>query len=139
MTDIVSKEKRSQIMRTVRSKDSKIEVIFRKNLWNKGFRYRKNSTKYFGNPDLVLKKYKTVIYIDSCFWHGCKIHCRIPTTNERYWINKIERNMERDKEVNEYYKKISWNILRIWEHDLIKQPDLVYKKIVENFMAGRIV
>lgn len=118
MADTVSKSQRSKIMSSVRSKDTKIEVAFRKALWKKGFRYRKNSLKYFGKPDLVLKKFKTVIFIDSCFWHGCKKHCRIPATNKKYWINKIARNKERDREVNYYYKNSDWEIFRIWEHDI---------------------
>lgn len=118
MTDVVSKNKRSEIMRTIKSKDTKIEIAFRKFIWNKGFRYSKNSAKYFGKPDLVLKKYKTVVFIDSCFWHGCKKHCRIPATNKKYWVDKIERNKQRDKEVNRYYKKLDWKIIRIWEHNL---------------------
>ena len=118
MTDTVSLKKRSEIMSKIRSKDSKIEVAFRKALWKEGFRYRKNVKSYFGKPDLVLKKYKTVIFIDSCFWHGCKKHCRIPATNKEYWVNKIERNRKRDREVSKYYKKIGWKVIRIWEHDL---------------------
>jgi len=118
MTDIVSKKKRSEIMSRVKSKDSKIEINFRKALWKQGFRYRKNPKNYFGKPDLVFKKYKTVIFIDSCFWHGCKKHCRLPSTNKKYWIAKIKRNKKRDKEVNKYYKKIDWRIIRIWEHKL---------------------
>lgn len=118
MSDIVSKNKRSEIMSRIKNKDSKIEVLFRKDLWRQGFRYSKNSKKYFGKPDIVLLKHKTVIFIDSCFWHGCKKHCRIPAANKKYWVNKIERNKERDKEVNKYYKKSDWKIFRIWEHDL---------------------
>ena len=121
MTDTVSKRKRSEIMSKVRSKDSKIEVNFRKVIWEAGFRYRKNPTKYFGKPDLVLKKYKTVIFVDSCFWHGCKQHCRLPATRKRFWNEKIERNKKRDKKVNRHYKKIGWNVIRVWEHDLKKR------------------
>lgn len=119
MADTVSKKKRSEIMSKIKSKDTKIEILFRKALWKKGFRYRKNSSKYFGKPDLVLPKYKTAIFIDSCFWHGCKKHCRIPTTRKNYWIPKIEQNKERDKEVKKYYKKNRWKIFRIWEHNLL--------------------
>ncbi len=120
MVDIFSKKKRSEIMSKVRSKDSKIEIEFRKRLWSAGFRYRKNATKYFGKPDLVLKKYKTVIFIDSCFWHGCKKHGSIPQTRKKFWKTKIERNKERDKEVSQYYRKIGWKIIRVWEHNLKK-------------------
>ncbi len=118
MTDIVSKKKRSEIMSRIRNKDSKIETLFRKRLWKRGFRYSKNSAKYFGKPDIAMPKYKTVIFVDSCFWHGCKKHCRIPSSRQRYWINKINRNKERDKEVAKSYKRLGWKILRVWEHDL---------------------
>ena len=129
MTDTVSKKKRSKIMRAVKSKDSEIEVKFRKAIWKAGFRYRKSPTKYFGKPDLVLKKYKTVIFIDSCFWHGCKRHCRLPSSNKKYWIKKIKRNKKRDKEVNRHYKKLGWNVVRIWEHEM---ADNVMDKIIHN-------
>jgi len=128
MTDTVSKKKRSEIMRAIKSKDSKIEVEFRKALWKAGFRYIKNPAKYFGKPDLVLKKYKTVIFIDSCFWHGCKNHCRLPATNKKYWVEKIERNKKRDKEVNQYYKKEGWQVLRVWEHEMLKNFDKTIDK-----------
>jgi DNA mismatch endonuclease (patch repair protein) len=117
MADTVSKKKRSEIMSKVRSKDSKIEVDFRKAIWKAGFRYRKNPTKYFGKPDIVLPKHKTAIFIDSCFWHGCKRHCRLPSARRKYWTAKIERNKERDKEVNRHYKKIDWKLVRVWEHE----------------------
>ena len=102
MTDTVTKKKRSEIMRAVKSKDTKLEIAFRKKLWAKGFRYSKNSSKYFGKPDIVLKKYKAVIFLDSCFWHGCTKHCRIPAVRKKYWNEKIERNKERDREVSRY-------------------------------------
>lgn len=121
MVDTVSRKKRSEVMRAVKSKDTKIEIAFRKALWRKGFRYRKNPKGYFGNPDLVLKKYKTAIFIDSCFWHGCKKHCRMPNTNKKYWIEKIERNKKRDKEVNRYYKKLGWKVTLVWEHDIRRE------------------
>jgi len=83
--DTVSKQKRSEIMSHVKSKDSEIETLFRKELWKSGFRYRKNSGKYFGKPDIVLPKYKTAIFVDSCFWHGCKKHCRLSATTTKYF------------------------------------------------------
>ena len=119
--DTVSREKRSEMMSRVKNRDSKIEILFRKELWKQGFRYRKNSGKHFGKPDIVLPKYKTVVFIDSCFWHGCKKHCRLPSTRQKFWTEKIERNKKRDKEVNRYYKKMDWKIVRVWEHDLKKK------------------
>jgi len=132
MTDIFSKKKRSEIMSKVRSKDSKIEIEFRKKLWKACYRYRKNSTKYFGKPDLVLPKYKTVIFIDSCFWHGCKKHGSTPQTRKRFWVTKIERNKERDKEVNRYYKKMTWAFFRVWEHDLKNSLEKTVSKIAKK-------
>lgn len=105
-------------MRLVRSKDTKIEVRFRKVLWKLGYRFIKNAGSYFGKPDIVLKKFNTVIFIDSCFWHGCKKHLRLPSTRKTFWTTKILRNKQRDKEVTRYYKKINWNVIRVWEHDL---------------------
>lgn len=128
--DTVSKQKRSKIMSRIKDKNSKIEIEFRKALWKEGFRYSKNSLKYFGKPDLVLKKYKTVIFIDSCFWHGCKKHCRIPSTNKNYWTQKVANNMTRDKKVLKYYKKQSWKIFRVWEHQISREYKL--KKIINH-------
>ena len=131
MPDIVSKKKRSEIMSLIKSKDSKIEVLFRKELRKQGFRYSKNSSKYFGKPDIVLLKHKTVIFIDSCFWHGCKKHCRIPAVRKKYWTEKITRNKERDKEVNKHYKIKNWEVVRVWEHNLKKTSTIEIDKIVK--------
>lgn len=129
--DKFSREKRSEIMSKIRSKDTGLEKEFGRFLWSQGFRYRKNSKKYFGTPDFVFNKYQTVIFIDSCFWHGCKKHFKLPTTNVQFWREKIGRNMARDKEVNKYYKDVNWTILRIWEHELdyfYDQPMIGKKK-----------
>lgn len=127
--DIFTKEKRSEVMSRVRNKDSKIELMLRKSLWKEGFRYRKNDTKRFGKPDIVLKKYKTVIFVDSCFWHGCKKHFKAPTTNKKFWNDKIRKNRLRDRKVNAYYKKSGWAILRFWEHEIIKSKSKVVDKV----------
>lgn len=131
MTDIFSPKKRSEIMSKVRSKDSKIEIEFRKKIWHAGFRYRKNAKNYFGKPDIVLPKYKTVIFIDSCFWHGCKKHGSMPQTRKKFWEAKIERNKERDREVNKYYKKNGWKNFRIWEHDEKSDLSKSVEKIID--------
>ena len=130
--DTVSKQKRSEIMSRIKSRDSKIEILFRKEFWKQGFRYRKNSGKYFGKPDIVLKKHKVVIFIDSCFWHGCKKHCRFPTSRKSYWVAKIARNTKRDDEVARYYQKGGWNIFRIWEHEIKKNVGDATKRLVKK-------
>lgn len=136
MADTVSKKKRSQIMRQVKSKDSKIEMDLRKALWNKGFRFRKNASGYYGKPDMVLPKYRTVIFIDSCFWHGCRWHCRMPSTNQSYWGEKIARNKERDKEVNRHYKKEGWQVIRVWEHEIKGKNFKLPKRLVDKFSCS---
>lgn len=133
--DTVSKKQRSQIMAKVKSKDTKLEVSFRKALKRIGYKFIKNATSYFGKPDFVLKKHKTVIFIDSCFWHGCKKHCRMPSSRKKYWIKKIKRNKERDQEVNKHYRKIGWKELRIWEHSF-KDFKILIKRIRFKLRSG---
>lgn len=116
--DKFSKAERSEIMSRIRGRDSKIELLFRKELWKRGLRYRKNPSKYFGKPDVVLKKHKTVIFIDSCFWHGCKKHGSIPVVRRSFWTEKITRNVKRDREVSRHYKKQGWKVFRISEHEI---------------------
>ncbi len=125
-------------MRAVKSKDTKLEIIFRKSLPIKGLRYIKNSGKHFGKPDIFFKKQKIVIFIDSCFWHGCKKHCRIPSTNKSYWVQKIRRNKERDKQVNKYYKKLGWKLFRIWEHNIQKPTSKQIKKLTIKLVSFMI-
>lgn len=130
--DIFTKKKRSEVMSKIKGKDTKMEVFLRKMLWENGYRYRKNSTKYFGKPDITLKKENTVIFTDSCFWHGCKKHFKQPSTRKLFWKKKIERNIERDKEVNAHYRKSGWKIIRIREHQLKKNPEKVIEKVLKR-------
>lgn len=127
--DTVSKQKRSEIMSKVRSKDSVMEKTLRKELSKSGIRYRKNVSKLKGKPDLAFTRKKVVVFLDSCFWHGCRFHCRFPTANRVYWKTKIERNKNRDKEVTKFYKEKGWTVLRFWEHQIKKNLDTTLKKI----------
>lgn len=115
MADKISKEQRSKVMKSIKSQ-SMLENNVSKALWNKGLRFRKNA-KIFGRPDISIKKYKIVIFIDSCFWHFCPLHGNMPKSNLDYWEKKLKRNIERDFEVNQYYKDKGWRILRVWEHE----------------------
>ncbi len=117
MTDVMSDEQRRKNMQAIRS-ISKLEGIVTKELWKRGLRYRRNSKNLFGKPDISLKKYKVVIFIDSCFWHCCPQHGNMPKTNQEFWEKKLNRNKDRDKEVNKYYIERGWNIKRIWEHEI---------------------
>lgn len=104
-------------MQAIRSQ-SKLENVFTKELWKKGYRFRKNVKSLMGKPDIAIQKYRIVIFIDSCFWHVCPIHGKKPKSNLNYWNKKLARNQERDSEVNNYYQQLGWNILRIWEHEI---------------------
>ncbi|OCA86016.1 very short patch repair endonuclease [Bacillus sp. FJAT-27225] len=127
MTDNLTKEQRRKNMQAIKSK-SALENKVSKALWLQGFRFRKN-VKLFGKPDIAIKKFKIVIFIDSCFWHNCPLHGNIPKSNQEYWIGKLERNKRRDIEVNEYYIKNNWNLLRIWEHEFKNDFDSAIEKI----------
>lgn len=105
-------------MRAVKGKETSLEQALRTNLWKLGVRYRKNNSKLFGKPDISIKKRKIAIFIDSCFWHGCKKHLRFPKSNTEYWSKKIGKNRERDISVNEYYRNKNWKVIRIWEHEI---------------------
>lgn len=103
-------------MSAIKSKDSAMEINLRKELSRLGLRYRKNVKYLEGKPDIAFIGKKVAIFLDSCFWHGCRWHCRIPQTNRSYWQKKIERNKTRDKEINKIYKMKGWKVLRFWEH-----------------------
>jgi len=119
MNDIFTKEKRSEIMSHITSCDTKPEVCMRKYLFSQGFRFRKNDKRYPGTPDIVLPKYKTLIFVHGCFWHGhnCKIG-NIPKSNVEYWKQKIERNKKRDKKNEKLLKDMGWKVIIVWECEL---------------------
>lgn len=119
MSDNLSKEIRSKNMSHIRSSNSTPEMIVRKYLFSKGFRYRKNVRNLPGCPDIVFPKYHTVIFVNGCFWH--KHNCGRfvwPSSNVEYWVPKINRNIERDKENYEKLAALGWNVLIVWECEL---------------------
>ena len=121
MADNHTREVRSKNMSHIRSTNSKPEEIVRKYLFSHGFRYRKNVRKLPGCPDIVLPKYKTVIFVNGCFWH--KHDCPRfvwPASNQEYWKPKILRNVERDKQNTALLKEAGWNIIVVWECELKK-------------------
>lgn len=130
MTDNMSIEQRKKTMRAIRSQ-SNLENIFTKHLWRKGVRFRKNVRKLKGNPDIAIRKYKIVIFIDSCFWHGCPLHFKRPKSNMDYWDKKIARNQERDEEITDYYIQRGWHIKRIWEHEIKSNIEKVVDETLE--------
>lgn len=120
MADIKSREARSYNMSRIKCKDTKPEEIVRKHLFSEGFRYRKNDKRLPGTPDIVLPKYKTVIFVNGCFWHGHK-GCKYfvwPRNNANFWKQKIEANMQRDAKKHMQLREIGWNVIVIWECEL---------------------
>lgn len=139
MSDIFSKEKRSNIMSNIHSKETKPEVLVRKFLFSKGFRFRKNVTQLPGTPDIVLKKYKTIIFINGCFWHGhnCK-KASLPQTNYEFWKKKIDENKKRDTININQLKIFGWNIILLWQCEIknkiamARRMELLIKEITFN-------
>lgn len=131
MSDKLTPEQRHKCMSHIRAKDTKPEVIVRKWLWAEGFRYRLYVKGLPGSPDIVMRKYKTVIFINGCFWHGHNLAyggengdvvdskcCRIPKTRAEFWIQKITHNMQRDYVNVMRYKRAGWHVLTVWECQL---------------------
>ena len=119
MADNLSKETRKKNMSHIRSKGSKPEEIVRKALFSKGFRYRKNVKAIPGCPDIVLPKYKTVVFVNGCFWHMHDCPRFVwPTSNENYWYPKILKNVDRDKKNKELLQMMGWTVLTVWECEL---------------------
>ena len=115
-------EQRRKNMQAVKNKDSKIELLLRKELWDRGIRYRKNSTKIFGKPDIVFIGKKIAVFCDSEFWHGYDWEERKKDfkSHQEFWIPKIERNMQRDREVTERLESEGWTVLRFWGKEIKK-------------------
>ena len=119
--------RRSANMAAIHSKDTKPEMIVRRGLWKRGFRYRLNHKRLPGHPDLVLRKYRTCIFVNGCFWHGHLVDlkvfensdcCKIPKTNRDFWVAKIRRNKERDREEQHTLASMGWHCIIVWECEL---------------------
>lgn len=143
MADVMSKEQRSRCMSSIKSKNTKPEILVRKFLFGKGLRYRVNNRKLPGTPDIVLPKYHTVIFIDGCFWHGhtgCK-YFRMPSSNVDFWRTKIAKNINRDKANRDLLRASGWRVIQIWECELRKKTyqsgrlEHLYQSIVNPYNA----
>ena len=138
MNDRVSQEQRSYNMSRIKGKDTSIEVKARKYLYHKGYRYRKNYKKLPGTPDIVLEKYKTVIFVNGCFWHhhaNCKLAV-IPKTREEYWVKKITRNTDKDVENYILLRQLGYKVITVWECELKCDFDTRMKVLEEEIEEG---
>lgn len=139
MADFVSPEKRSKIMRGVKQKDTRPEILVRKALHAMGCRFRLHRRDLPGKPDIVLPKFNTVILVHGCFWHqhfGCK-DGRLPTSNEDYWKPKLARNIERDKETKAALEALGWSVHTIWECEA-KNPQKLYSRLIEILSSRQV-
>ena len=133
--DLWDKKKRSAVMAKIRSKDTKPELIVRRYLWSRGYRYRKNVRGLPGTPDIVLRKYGVVIFVHGCFWHGHEVDGTMPHTHTEFWRKKIERNKERDEKSKRALMWMGWMVITIWECQLkpkIRENTLMELEYVIN-------
>ena len=142
MSDIFSPERRSEIMSKISGKDTKPEILVRKFLFAQGLRFRKNDKRFPGKPDIVLPKYKTVVFIHGCFWHG-HFNCRkskLPETRKEFWEIKINSNIERDNRDLQKLKELGWQTIIVWQCELSskKRIDSLNRLLndIKNFGIG---
>ena len=139
MADDLTPEQRRRNMQAIRSKDTTIELRMRKALWERGIRYRKNYKKLIGKPDIAITKYKIAVFCDSDYWHGYDWENRNQRikSNRDYWVPKIERNMERDREVTAALQNEGWLVLRFWEWQIRKQLDECVETVLQSIEARK--
>lgn len=139
MSDILTPDQRHRNMAAIHSTSTKPELILRHALWREGFRYRLNDNRLPGKPDIVFPKYRTVIFVHGCFWHGhkgCKYYT-VPKTNTAFWVAKVSRNQERDQEVWRQLEAKGWSVIIVWECQLKKARlqetvEVVASEILKN-------
>ena len=134
--DVHDSATRSYNMSKIKGKDTKPEEIVRKYLFSQGFRYRKNDPGLPGKPDIVLPKYRTVIFVNGCFWHHHD--CRYfvwPKNNADFWKEKIDRNVERDKANQNKLTKAGWKVIVVWECDLKQRRDAILPELAEKIKS----
>jgi DNA mismatch endonuclease, patch repair protein len=138
MADFYSKEKRSLIMSSVLSRDTAPELLLRRTLFAYGFRFRKNVSSILGKPDVVLRKFRTVIFVNGCFWHGhnCKAG-KLPKSNIKFWTAKILANKDRDKRTSKLLRSQGWKVIIIWQCKL--KGSVAFDKTIRNLLSKLIL
>ena len=141
--DVLTPEQRRKNMQHIKSKDTSIEIALRKDLWKKGYRYRKNFKGLPGKPDIAITNYKIAIFCDGEFFHGKDWEVKKPklmnSKNSDYWISKIERNMERDHENEQKLLFMGWTVIRFWGKEILKNTDDCIKVIEEAIFDSKII
>ena len=130
MTDVHTDEQRSYNMSRIRGKNTKPELILRKNLFNRGIRGYRINAGLPGKPDIAFTKYLVAVFVDGCFWHKCPMCFQEPQTRHKFWMEKISTNVKRDNRNNELLRQKNWKVIRIWEHEINQNPDKCCEKII---------
>lgn len=139
MADVLSDEQRKLNMSRIRGKNTTPEIKFRKILYARGFRGYRIHPDLPGKPDIAFTRYKLAIFIDGCFWHRCPVDFKEPETRKDFWVKKINSNVERDQKVNLELQSMGWTVLRIWEHEIRKDPEAPIQRLTAFFAEGRSV
>jgi len=130
MTDVLTPQQRTYNMSQIRGKNTTPEIKLRKLLFATGTRGYRIHHNIPGKPDIVFVKKKIAIFIDGCFWHKCPVCFQEPETRNEFWMKKIQSNVDRDKKVNDLLKNEGWTVIRIWEHEIKKEPEKAVMKII---------
>jgi len=136
MADVLTKKQRTRCMRAIRGKNTKPEILLRKALWYKGFRYRLKN-RLPGKPDIAFPSERVAVFVDGCFWHGCPEHYQKPATNSEFWREKIQKNKKRDKDVNALLKAQGWKVLRFWEHEVRNNTEACVRRVISALKTRR--
>ncbi len=136
MADVLTKAQRARCMSAIRGKDTKPEILLRKTLWHKGYRYRLKN-RLPGRPDIVFPTERVAVFVDGCFWHSCPEHYQKPATNVAFWREKIRKNRQRDREVNALLKSEGWKVLRFWEHEVKNHPEACARQVIRAIDTRR--
>ncbi len=136
MVDVHTKQQRSFNMSRIKGKNTKPEIKLRKVLFKNGCRGFRVSSKITGKPDIVFTKKKIAVFIDGCYWHKCTKCFIKPKTKTKWWMEKINRNVTHDNEVDTQLKSYGWKVLRFWEHDINKSIDKVLNKMITQLKKG---
>jgi DNA mismatch endonuclease (patch repair protein) len=141
MSDVLTPEQRRKNMKSIKGKDTRIEVLLRRALWERGIRYRKNYNMVPGHPDIAITKYKIAIFCDGEFFHGKDWEVLRPrlenSNNSEFWINKISKNKEHDDEINKQLLYQGWTVIRFWGNDIKKHTDECVKVIEECIFSKK--
>lgn len=131
MTDVMTPTQRSRCMSRIQGKNTSPETQLRKALWASGLRYRIHA-KLPGKPDIIFSKLKIIIFIDGCFWHRCPVHGVMPKTNKEFWKAKLNGNVKRDRKNDRVLKRLGWQVLRYWEHQVKTDLEKVSQEIIST-------